>query len=116
MNISESIAMTFKEYSDGAHETANYPISMTIFYPALGLAGEAGEVCEKIKKTYRDDYGMFGPERKEQIKLELGDVLWYVTELADDLGFTLEDVARANLEKLRSRKQRGKINGEGDNR
>ena len=85
---------------------------------ALGLAGETGEVLEKIKKMIRDKNGVFSPipEDIAELKKELGDVLWYLSALAFYNGIDLDDVARANLEKLRSRKERNQIHGSGDNR
>ena len=85
-------------------------------YPALGLASEAGEVAGKIKKAIRDNNGLVDKARKEDIKEELGDEMWYVAQLATDLGLTLDEIARANIEKLYSRLERGKIQGDGDNR
>lgn len=85
---------------------------------ALGLAGETGEVMEKIKKMIRDKNGVFSPTPEDiaELKKELGDVLWYLSALAFYNGIDLDDVARVNLDKLRSRKQRNKIHGSGDNR
>lgn len=85
---------------------------------ALGLAGETGEVMEKVKKMIRDKDGVFSPtpEDLEELKKELGDVLWYLSALAFYNGIELDDVARANLDKLRSRKERNQIHGSGDNR
>lgn len=85
---------------------------------ALGLAGETGEVLEKIKKMIRDKNGVFSPTPEDiaELKKELGDVLWYLSALAFYNGIDLDDVARANLEKLRSRKERNQIHGSGDNR
>lgn len=85
---------------------------------ALGLAGETGEVMEKIKKMIRDKNGVFSPtpEDTAELKKELGDVLWYLSALAFYNGIDLDDVARANLDKLRSRKERNQIHGSGDNR
>lgn len=85
---------------------------------ALGLAGETGEVLEKIKKMIRDKNGVFSPTPEDiaELKKELGDVLWYLSALAFYNGIDLDDVARANLDKLRSRKERNKIHGSGDNR
>ena len=77
----------------------------------LGLAGEAGEVAEKVKKLYRDS--QFS---KEDVIKELGDVLFYVTALANHLGSDLQSVANANIKKLHDRKDRNKIKGSGDNR
>lgn len=108
--------MELNEYQKAALETAVYPESMNINYPTLGLCGEAGEVADKVKKVYRDHDGEFTPEIKKEIIKECGDVLWYVAVLAHDLGFSLDEVAAMNIAKLASRKQRGKINGNGDNR
>lgn len=85
-------------------------------YPALGLAGEAGEVAEHAKKAIRDDAGVVTEERRRAMAKELGDVLWYVSQLASELGLELEDIARANLEKLLSRQRRGALSGSGDER
>ena len=102
--------MTFDEYQEFARATAIYPEDCKVVYPTLGLCGEAGEVAEKIKKHMRDGKALFG------VGLELGDVLWYISALADDLGVTLEEVAQANVDKLQSRMVRNKIKGDGDNR
>lgn len=85
-------------------------------YPTLGLCGEAGEVADKVKKVIRDDNGVFSDPVRESLKLELGDVLWYVAQLASELGFDLDTIARANLEKLASRAARNVIAGSGDQR
>jgi NTP pyrophosphatase (non-canonical NTP hydrolase) len=85
-------------------------------YPALGLAGEAGEVAEHAKKAIRDDAGVVTEERRRAIAKELGDVLWYVSQLASELGLELDEIARANLEKLLSRQRRGVLSGSGDER
>lgn len=82
----------------------------------LGLAGEAGEVSEKFKKIIRDKEGKITEEDAKEIKKELGDVLWYISALSDYLGFTLEEVASGNLDKVLSRKDRGASRGSGDNR
>ena len=82
----------------------------------MGLTGEAGEVADKVKKVLRDRDGVFDLERREAIKLELGDVLWYVAQLSSELGFELNEVAEANLNKLASRAKRGQIKGSGDER
>lgn len=108
--------MKLNEYQDGALTTAVYPESMRIIYPALGLAGESGEVADKVKKVLRDNECNFTEDKKREIALELGDVLWYVATLAEDIGYCLEDIAALNLAKLSSRKQRGMIGGSGDNR
>ncbi|MBC8078367.1 MAG: nucleoside triphosphate pyrophosphohydrolase family protein [Chloroflexales bacterium] len=87
-----------------------------IVYPTLGLANEAGEVAGKIKKIFRDKGGIISDDDREALKHELGDVLWYLTQICTELNLTLEEVAAANLEKLFSRQARGKIGGEGDAR
>ncbi len=109
--------MTFEEYQIESRKTAVYPdINNNFVYPTLGLAGEAGEVAEKIKKVIRDGNGVVTDEKKQEITKELGDVLWYVANLAKELGISLEDVASKNIEKLQSRQQRGELHGSGDNR
>ena len=102
--------MNFDEYQKFPRSTAIYPDECKVVYPALGLCGEAGEVAEKVKKNIRDGKSLDG------VGLELGDVLWYISALADDLGVTLEEVAKTNIEKLQSRMERNKIKGDGDNR
>ncbi len=87
-----------------------------IVYPTLGLVNEAGEVAGKIKKIFRDKQGQISDEDREALKQELGDVLWYLTQICTELNLTLEEVAEANITKLFSRLERGKIRGEGDNR
>ena len=86
-------------------------------YPALGLAGEAGEGADKVKKTIRDKGGNFTDETvKSEIAKELGDVMWYLAATARDLGYTLEEIAEMNLAKTRSRASRDRVHGSGDNR
>lgn len=104
--------MEFKQYQLLAKTTAIYPENARITYPCLGLAGEVGEVCEKVKKHIRDGRVL----DKEDLTKELGDVLWYLSALAGDLGIDLEDVAKTNYEKLKSRMERNVISGSGDNR
>jgi NTP pyrophosphatase (non-canonical NTP hydrolase) len=87
-----------------------------IVYPTLGLVSEAGEVAGKVKKIFRDRGGIMGDTEREALVLELGDVLWYVSELCTQLGVDLEDVASANIAKLRSRTDRGMMSGDGDSR
>ena len=107
--------MNINDYQLGALETAIYPKEHKIIYPALGLAGEAGETADKVKKFLRGDYSL-DSEHKKAIALEIGDVMWYCATLANDLGYSLEEVAQMNLDKLRSRNQRGKLHGNGDER
>ena len=108
--------MEFSDYQHFSRRTAAYPRQAWLTYPALGLAGEAGEVAEHAKKTIRDDGGRVSDERRAAIARELGDVLWYVAQLASELGLELEDIARENLEKLFSRQSRGVLSGSGDDR
>lgn len=104
------------DYQKDALTTAIYPEQYKIIYPALGLTGEAGEVSDKVKKVIRDSNTVFTDEKKTEIAKELGDVLWYVAVLSNDIGFSLSDIAKMNIEKLASRKQRNVISGSGDNR
>ncbi len=106
--------MDFSTYQKDAKKTAVFPDALDgrFYYPAIGLAGEVGEVLNKIKKVARDRTQV----NKEDLKAELGDVLWYLSQLAEELGISMEDVAAYNLEKLRDRAARGKIQGSGDNR
>ena len=109
--------MKLNDYQRESRKTALYPeVGSNAIYPTLGLVGEAGEVADKVKKILRDKNGVFDKHSKDAIKFELGDVLWYVSQLASELGYELEEIAIANLEKLNSRKSRGKIQGSGDNR
>ncbi len=87
-----------------------------IVYPTLGLVNEAGELAGKVKKIFRDKGGQISAEDREALKYELGDVLWYLAQIATELNLSLQEVAESNLEKLFSRLERGKIRGEGDNR
>lgn len=116
---------TFDEYQGFVASMKIYPEKFAIIYPALGLAGEAGEIAEKVKKWIRDQPGklitdegviFIETDRREAILKELGDPLWYITSMAADLGYTLQDVVDANYEKLTSRKERGLIKGSGDDR
>ncbi|KKU48897.1 hypothetical protein A3H10_04545 [Candidatus Uhrbacteria bacterium RIFCSPLOWO2_12_FULL_46_10] len=109
--------MTFEEYQKLAKRTALYPNAGNNFvYPTLGLAGEAGEVANKIKKIERDSGGVVNDNTREALLDELGDVLWYVSQLSTELNLSLEIVAEKNLEKLAVRLERGKISGAGDQR
>jgi len=110
--------MNFKEYQKKALTTAMHPKKYKIIYPAIGLGNEAGEVLGKIKKWMRGDdgKGKMSSERKEKLKGELGDVLWYLAVLADELDFSFDDIAKDNLKKLKSRKERDLIKGDGDKR
>lgn len=111
----------FDDYQERAAEYAFY--SGMLLYPALGLASEAGEVADKVKKLIRDDDMPISEEfhttdiayeRREELAYELSDCLWYIALIADDIGFSLSDIATMNLEKLESRRKRGKLHGSGD--
>ena len=109
--------MDFAEYQAAATETAVYPDrGENLYYPAIGLNGEAGEVAEKVKKLMRDHGGVLTDDISESIAKELGDCLWYISEMATQIGASLEAIAQMNIEKLSSRQQRGVIQGNGDNR
>lgn len=112
-------SMTLNGYQSLASDTAVYPGKRTfqgLTYTTLKLAGESGEVAEHVGKALRDDGSVITNERREALKKELGDVLWYISATAAELGFTLEEVAEANLDKLQDRKMRGVLGGSGDNR
>ncbi len=108
--------MELSEYQRLSRRTAEYPREAWLAYPALGLAGEAGEVAEHAKKAIRDDAGKIDGERRAAIAKELGDVLWYVAQLASELQLDLDEIAEGNLEKLLSRQRRGVLSGSGDDR
>jgi NTP pyrophosphatase (non-canonical NTP hydrolase) len=112
--VEDETSLSFTEYQRSAQTTKLYPDTTKIWYPTLGLCGEAGEVAEKVKKFFRD--GTSEEEFKEVVKKELGDVLWYIQALATDLGFSLEEVAKINIAKLKDRQKRNKVHGDGDNR
>ncbi len=113
--------MTMNEYQEKAESTAAYPnMGENLCYPAMKLAGEAGEYCDKVGKRWRNtgsmsSRGMDPAEIEEYVK-ELGDALWYIATSAKELGVTLEQVAQLNLKKLADRKARGVIKSMGDNR
>lgn len=108
--------MDLSEYQRLSRRTAEYPREAWLTYPALGLAGEAGEVAEHAKKAIRDDAGQVTDERLAAMAKELGDVLWYVAQLATELGLELDEIAETNLKKLLSRQRRGVLSGSGDDR
>src|SRR6478609_612761 len=103
--------MELSEYQRESRRTAEYPRDHWLAYPSLGLAGEAGEVAEHAKKALRDDDGEITDARRTAMSKELGDVLWYVAQLATELGLELDEIAQENLDKLRSRQQRGVLSG-----
>jgi NTP pyrophosphatase (non-canonical NTP hydrolase) len=114
--------MTFDEYQKKAITTDTYKGKMnsvtdhSFLEKAFGLVGEAGEVAEKMKKIIRDKDGIMNEEDKIEIQKEFGDVLWYISSCSYYLGISLEDVAKMNIDKVLSRKQRGTTKGSGDNR
>lgn len=101
----------FDAYQDFTDDTAIYPEDKGLEYTALGLASEAGEFAGKVKKWIRD-----GKKDDDALVAELGDVLWYVAQAAAAMDVHLSDVAKMNVDKLKSRKERNVISGEGDNR
>ncbi len=109
--------MDIETYQEKAKKTALYPnVGNNFIYPTLGLASESGEVAGKIKKVIRDKNGVIDENTKSEIKKELGDVLWYLSQLATELNLSLDEIANENLQKLSSRLERNKIHGEGDDR
>jgi NTP pyrophosphatase (non-canonical NTP hydrolase) len=117
----EPVELSFESYQVVALMTATYPnVGANLVYPAMGLAGEAGEYCDKVKKLWRNkgtmDPSTLTMEEKLEYVKELGDVLWYITASAKELGFDLSFVAGKNIKKLTDRRERGVIKSEGDNR
>jgi NTP pyrophosphatase (non-canonical NTP hydrolase) len=107
----------YGSYQEQSRKTySDIDVNDPIVYPTLGLVNEAGEVAGKIKKIFRDRAGQISDEDRESLKHELGDVLWYLTQICTNLDLTLEEVAEANLDKLFSRLERGKLHGDGDHR
>jgi NTP pyrophosphatase (non-canonical NTP hydrolase) len=106
--------MNLDKYQNRTFHTAVYPRDnriMALSYVILGLASEAGEVAGKVKKFIRD-----GQMDDQATADELGDVLWYVARVADELGYDLSEIAQRNLDKLEDRKTRGVLKGSGDKR
>lgn len=127
MTENEERAMILAKYQELIKKTAIYPKTIGIAYCALGLAGEAGEVANKIKKLYRDTpllarviveegTDSITDAIKPDIKAELGDVLWYITALAQEFDLSLEEIMEYNMEKLLDRRNRNVLGGSGDNR
>jgi NTP pyrophosphatase (non-canonical NTP hydrolase) len=108
--------MKFSEYEQTAKETAIYPSTHRILYPALGMAGEAGEVANKVKKIIRDGVDAQPEDWRTQLAGEIGDVLWYCAALAHDINIPLSVIAAQNRDKLLARKEKGTIQGSGDDR
>ena len=109
--------MRLSDYQARSRATAVYPqAGANLLYPTLGLCGEAGEVAEKVKKMIRDDGGVLSEDRRAALSGELGDVLWYLAQLATEAQLDLETIAEANLRKLLSRQRRAVLQGSGDDR
>jgi NTP pyrophosphatase (non-canonical NTP hydrolase) len=109
--------MNFDEYQSMARSTAVYPRQHHVVYPALGISGESGEIAELVKKWLRDEQGHnMTEDRRNRLRDELGDVLWYLANMAYDLNLSLEEIASHNLQKLRSRQERDQLHGDGDDR
>ena len=105
----------FDRYKEFADSTAIYPNrGRNLSYPTLGLAGESGEVAEKVKKIIRDRDGILDDESRILIAKELGDVLWYLSQLAHEIGIPFSKIAELNILKLRSRHLRNQLKGSGD--
>ena len=117
--------MNFTEYQESTARTAMYSGSQSkrdlnpiagLIYTTLGLAGEAGEIANKVKKVIRDDNCILSEQVRQKIADEIGDVAWYMSQLSTELNKALDDIAAANIAKLTSRLERGTIAGSGDNR
>lgn len=113
--------MEFDEYQRQTRKTdlgtgPEHNISPYWLYYVLGLGGETGELIEKVKKLFRDDYGVLTQKRKEYIIKESGDILWYLARFLDELGITLDEAAHTNITKLLKRMDENKLHGDGDDR
>ncbi len=109
--------LTLSEYQANCMKTAMWPnVGGNLVYTSLGLSSEVGEVCSHIKKAIRDDDSILTEERREKLRDEIGDVLYYVAALSHECGFDLDDIAKRNTEKLFDRLERGVIKGDGDKR
>lgn len=107
----------FDEYQEFTATTDIYPNDgFNVGYKTLGLTGESGEVADKVKKIYRDKDGHFTITDETEIAKELGDCLWYISRIAQAIGFNLSEIAKLNVDKLTKRKAENKIHGSGDNR
>jgi NTP pyrophosphatase (non-canonical NTP hydrolase) len=108
------VLKTFKEYQDFTHSTAIYPDNKAVEYLTLGLVSEAGEVAGVIKKSIRDH--TYFLEVKDKLKKEMGDVMWYIAQILYHYDLDFDEVLKANMEKLKSRQERDKLTGDGDER
>lgn len=112
---------TFSDYQSDTKLTAVYPHVGTgdiiaVNYCGLGASNEAGEIAGKVKKAWRDDNSTITEKKREELIGEMGDVLWYLSQLANELDVSLGEIAQGNMDKLLDRKARGVIAGSGDNR
>lgn len=107
---------SFPDYQESSAKTAIYPKDKALEYVALGLVGEAGEIANKVKKIIRDDNNVLSDEKRAELLKEAGDVLWYLSQFVNELEGDLGKVAQGNVDKLYSRKERGVLQGSGDNR
>lgn len=108
--------MILNDYQKKASLTAQYPQEKALEYLCLGLCSEAGEVAGKLKKIIRDNNSILSEDKKSQIISELGDVLWYLSQIASTLNVPMDLVAHQNITKLFDRKARDAISGDGDSR
>jgi len=106
----------FQEYQRATAKTAIYPKERAIEYCILGLVGEAGEIANKYKKIIRDNRGVLTQEHRDKISDECGDVFWYLSELSTNLGVSLSSLADSNIKKLKQRKEKKTLGGDGDKR
>jgi len=116
--VERHVGMSLRDYQKESRKMAIYHEADNNFiYPTLGLVGEAGEVAEKVKKIIRKGDNSFTEDQVIEMEKELGDVLWYLAQLATELNLDLSDIAATNIQKLKSRMARGVLHkGEGDNR
>ena len=108
--------MNLKNYQGIIAETAVFPKEIGLLYCGLGLCGEAGEVAEKVKKLYRDSDGVITEEFKQALAKEMGDVIWYLTAMAEIIGISMEEILQINYDKLMARKATSTLHGSGDDR
>ena len=107
---------SIQDYQKWSRKTAIYPPKIAVQYTALGLAGEVGEICNEIKKVYRDDNGVITEKRRANLVAEFGDVLWYLARVTDELNIDMLDVIERNVSKLEDRLARDVLSGSGGNR
>ena len=110
------IGVGFDWYQNDTRKSVKYEQGMKIIYPMIGLCSEVGEVADKIKKTIRDKGGVYTDDGRREIGKEIGDVLWYLARIADELGLSFGDVALTNMKKTADRLARDVVGGSGDNR